>query len=418
MRQVRERRLSWGSERLSAAGLRQLAATGVDPRKPDAPRPFYAIRDRLCETFDIPEHRTILGFLKLLRHRVTDCARRAEEHVRVIERERQFRDIDQADGSNLFRDFDVPRMQFLQLASDRAKDLAERIREAAQLNFLRGLTSELRMPYSPIFSNVLPYRRPRDEMLRYLSASLVIVDEGVDERAKSTGRIYEQWIFLQVVAALRLCGLAPVSQEGFLRKSERHRFTIDIERDTRVCFRCPDGRSVRVRYEPWIHPAALARRRRDTVYRGKSGENSWCPDILIEVLTDSGDSSKPAHLDYAIVIDAKYTSRIRERHRDSVRKYNEIRSTEDDRPAVMQVWLAHPSEDGITLWDEAVEWTILGPSRPRDEIVNGTLGVMPPAGPREGEGESHVNEVLLDFAKGTLAYLNIIRADEVARYPC
>lgn len=415
LRQTRERRLSWGSERLSEVGLRQLSAAGIDPRKANTPRPFYAVRDLLRETFDIAEHRTIVGFLRFLRDRVVDCARRAEEHVLAIQKERQFRDIDQADGSNLFRDIDMPRMQRLQIASGRAKSLAERIRGAERLDFLRGLEGELRVPYSPIFSNVLPYRRFRDEMLQYLGASLAILDEGVEERAKSTGRMYEQWILLQVLAALRECGLSPLSQEGLLTRSRRHRFTIDIERGTRVSFRCPDGRSVNVRYEPWIHPASLARSIHDTVYRGRSGENSWCPDVLIEVLTESGDRLTPARLDYAIVIDAKYTARINQRHQDGVRKYNEIRSTDDDRPVVMQVWLAHPSEDGITPWDEAVEWTAVGPSRPHNEVVNGTLGIMPPTAPPPNEGEAPVNEVLLDFTKGVLAYLNIKTRNELAR---
>ena len=283
----------------------------------------------------------------------------------------------------------------------------------ARLLLPAGLAAVARVPHGPIFSNVVPYRRFRDELLRYLGASLAILDEGLEERAKSTGRMYEQWIFLQVLAALRECGLSPLSQEGLLTRSRRHRFTIDIERGTRVSFRCPDGRSVNVRYEPWVHPVTLARSLHDTVYRGRSGENSWCPDVLIEVLASSSD--RTASLDYAIVIDAKYTSRINPRHQDGVRKYNEIRSTDDDRPVVKQVWLAHPSDEGITPWDEAVEWTSAGPSRPQNEIVNGTLGVMPPATPPVGDVGSPVNEILLEFAKGILAYLNIKTGEEAGR---
>jgi hypothetical protein len=61
-----------------------------------------------------------------------------------------------------------------------------------------------------------------------------------------------------------------------------------------------------------------------------------------------------------------------------------------------------------------VEWTVLGPSRPHNEIVNGTLGIMPPVAPPTVEGESPVNEVLLDFTKGILAYLNIKGGEDVA----
>jgi hypothetical protein len=76
------------------------------------------------------------------------------------------------------------------------------------------------------------------------------------------------------------------------------------------------------------------------------------------------------------------------------------------------VWLAHPSDEAITPWDEAVEWTSAGPSRPQNEIVNGTLGVMPPVTPPIGDVGSPVNEVLLEFAKGILAYLSIKANEE------
>jgi len=108
------------------------------------------------------------------------------------------------------------------------------------------------------------------------------------------------------------------------------------------------------------------------------------------------------------VVDAKYTSRITPRHQDGVRKYNEIRSTNDDRPVVKQVWLAHPGDIRIAPWDEAVEWTELGPNRPQNEIINGTLGIIPPSSPATEAGDSAVNETMLDFAKGILVYLGIV----------
>jgi hypothetical protein len=79
---------------------------------------------------------------------------------------------------------------------------------------------------------------------------------------------------------------------------------------------------------------------------------------------------------------------------------------------VKQVWLAHPSASKITPWDEAVDWTDLGPNRPQTENVNGTLGVMPPTISVTEGSDSIVNETLLDFVKGNLAYLNIIRQQE------
>jgi hypothetical protein len=245
-------------------------------------------------------------------------------------------------------------------------------------------------------------------MLNYMGTSLAILDEGVEERTKSTSRMFEQWVFLQTLAAIRACGMAPMDQDGLLTRSRHHRFTIDLERGTRVSFHCPDGRSLSVRYEPWIHPSALAKSLHETVYRGKTGENSWSPDVLIEIFDGSADRSRPARLEYALIIDAKYTNRITQRHQDGVLKYNEIRSTGDDRPVVKQVWLAYPSDGGITPWDEAVEWTTMGPNRPLAENINGTLGVLPPTLHAE-RADLSVNETLLEFVKGTLAYLNVTR---------
>ena len=414
LQQIQENRLCWGSERLSVAGLRQLAMSGVDPRRGDVARPFYAMRDRLRETYDIAEHRIILGFLRLIIDRTLDCGWRAEQQVVFIKKDQPYRDIDQSDGSNLFRDIDGPKMQRLQHASARAKELVERIRQAERIEFLRRIQPELRPPYSPIFTNVLPYKRFRDEMLRYLGASLAILDEGLEERAKSTSRMYEQWIFLQVLAALRACGLRPISQQGLLTRARRHRFMIDIERGTRVSFLSADHKNISVRYEPWIHPVALARYSHESVYRGRSGENSWSPDILIEVMEDIGEKEKLSGVEYAIVIDAKYTAQISPRHKESVSKYNEIRDTVTNRPVVKQVWLAHPGESGITPWDDAIEWTSQGPSRPRNEVINGTLGILPPtANPGAPQGRL-LNETALEFTKGLLAYLGIHAESKLA----
>jgi hypothetical protein len=334
---VRESQVCWGSERLGRVGLRELAMAGVDPRKRGVPRPFRARREFVTESLNTPEHRTILGFLNLLLTRAEDCRRRAEGHIASIVRDRPFRDVGQADGSNLFVDVDEPKIERLRFAARRADHLYDRISSARRLEFLQGGQPELRLPDSPVFRNVQPYRKFRDEVLTYFGSSLAMLDEGVEERAKSTSRMYEQWIFLQLLSAFRLCGLQAVGQEGLLTRSTRDRFTIDIERGTKVWFASGDGRTLRVRYEPWIHPVSLARSLHDTVYRGRSGDSSWSPDVLVEVLSEDHNGKESLRVDYAVVIDAKYTHQINQRHKDGAQKYNEIRRTLDDRPIVKQV---------------------------------------------------------------------------------
>ena len=64
-----------------------------------------------------------------------------------------------------------------------------------------------RLPSTPVFEHVRPYRRIRDEVRRYLRSNLLVVDDGLEERVKSTSRLYEQWVFFQLAAAFRKLGL-------------------------------------------------------------------------------------------------------------------------------------------------------------------------------------------------------------------
>lgn len=235
---------------------------------------------------------------------------------------------------------------------------------------------------TPVFSNVEPYRRIRHEMLRFLKTGLIIVDEGTDERIKSTSRLYEQWVFLQLAAAFRLSGLTCSSQQGILHSSRRFRFTLDLDRGARVTFSSRDGRAVILRYEPWVMPRASAVQNRDTVYRGRGGEAAWSPDVLVEFIGGPEHVGEAASVEYAVVIDAKYTRAIREYHWNDTTKYLEIRATATDRQVARQLWLAFPgdnnqSEQTIALRDSSIRWTENGPNCPRDETVQGILNLTP-----------------------------------------
>jgi len=198
--------------------------------------------------------------------------------------------------------------------------------------------------------------------------------------------------------------------QGLLRRATTHRFTLDIDRNTRLLFRAGEGRAISVRYEPWVLPAQLARERGDSVYRGRAGDTAWSPDVLVEVLRDHDAGDRSLDVEYAIVVDAKYSRRIEPRHWAHTDKYLQIRSTNTDRQAVKQVWLAYPSDEvTISCRDSAVKWTDEGPSCSRDETVQGTLGLLPPeAPPKEGavtvEESSGTAGV---FVRGLLRYLGL-----------
>jgi hypothetical protein len=278
------------------------------------------------------------------------------------------------------------------------------------LPLFEGIHPKIAGLVTPVFTHVVSYRRLRDDVIKYFRSTVALLDTGIEERSKATQRMYEQWVFLQLIASMRLVGLQPVSQESLLSRSQQNRFTIDFDRGTRVEFRAHDGRAVIVRYEPWVHPKGTATKAGETLYRGIVGDVAWSPDVLIEVFSGSGDSSQAQ---YALVVDAKYSKVVRESQRQGVSKYNYIRGIVDDRPVVKQVWIAHPATEGITPWDDAVVWTSDGPNRPYDEIINGSIGALPPEqGAEVVFGD--LNEKMVEFVRSLCRYLRLTSRSDVA----
>ncbi len=409
---TQEVRLSWGGERLGGAAATRLAVEGLDPRRPGAPRPFRARVERFQETTHTAEHRILLGLLRFLEHRVADCTRSVAEHSEGLKADQALRRRAAETDASLYEVEDVPRLGRLTEARKRAERLASRVRLAQRIRPLRGLQPLFRAPVSPVFEHVRPYRLVRDEFRRYLNSSLVILDDGFEERLKSTSRMYEQWVFFQLAAALRQAGLHCVSRDGVFHRSRRFRYTLDLDRGARLTFLAGDGRALSLRFEPWILPYADAKQNRETVYKGKAGESAWSPDVLLEVMS-APSAEDPGAVEYAVVVDAKYAGHIQEHHWEDTRKYLEIKATHTRRQVVKQMWLACPDEEaGIAPNDSDVAWTENGPDCPPGETITGVLGLLPPEDvPAESAEESGwvaspcANAVL--FVRGLLAYLGI-----------
>ena len=272
LRRGLELRPTWGGERMSCLSLSELAARGVDPRHPSTPRPFAARRERLFESSDTQEHRCVAGFLRVLLARVRDCRASLDNHIEAIERDREFRDCHVVLGPTLYEAYDLPRVRRLREAVGLAATLEDRLREASRLPFLRNVRPLLRLPSSPIFRHVQSYRQVRQAIIEYLGYAPFVFDQGLEDRIKSTSRMYEQWVFLQLASAFRSSGLRCHSEEGLIQYAGSRRFTLDIERGTAIAFGSPDGRSIILRYEPWILPAGIARQRRHVTYRGTAGD--------------------------------------------------------------------------------------------------------------------------------------------------
>jgi len=197
-------RPSWGGERLGQRTVARLAAEGLDPRRPGAPRPFPAYGERFTETPQTLEHRILLGLLRFLEQRAADCARGMRDHVAGIEADRALRQRGPAGAKSLYETEDLPRLKRLKASLAQAARLRQRLRAAQGAGPWRGMQPLFRFPSTPVFEHVRPYRLIRDEVRRYLRSNLLVVDDGLEERVKSTSRLYEQWVFFQLAAAFRV----------------------------------------------------------------------------------------------------------------------------------------------------------------------------------------------------------------------
>jgi hypothetical protein len=400
-----ELRPAWGGERLGATAVARLASQGVDPRRRAVARPFAAYQERFVESPRTAEHRIILGMLRFLEHRVGECRQDVRRHIQAIIQERPARQIGPAHEPSLYELEDAPRLESLRQARARAERLGRRILLAQHSGPWRGLTPLFRFPHTPVFEHVAPYHRLRHEFRRYLHSSLVMLDDGFEERLKSTSRLYERWVFFQLAAALRAAGLRCVQREGLFHRARRFRFTLDLDRGAGLTFLAADGRRLRLRFEPWVWPRAEAEARGEALYRGTRGEAAWSPDVTIELLAGAEE------VEYAAVVDAKYAGRVQEHHWQDTAKYLEIRATRTRRQVVKQLWLAYPGNTGIVPRDEDVAWGPEGPDCPRDEVVRGALGLAPPERLTEPAEEAgwlrDPVDTAVRFITGLLAYLDI-----------
>lgn len=406
-------RQSYGCEKFDSRATAALASRGIDPRRSTTPKPFFALQTVLRENADTLEHQIIAGFLQFLLERVNECLENIKRHKRALEDERKFRVLSSSAGVSLYESEDVPKLEKLEIASHKAYVLTEQIRLALKTDCMRCVTPRFAHPDSPVFRNVESYYRVRTLIQSYLSSSLVILDEGYDERLKSNSRLYEQWVFIQIVAALREVGLSCVSRNGMLNRVRKYRYTLDIDRGASLTFTAGDGWYVVVRYEPWVLTRAAARQQLDTVYAELRG-NEWSPDILVEVFADSGQEKTQSipSAEFAFVVDAKYAKGITPDHWRNVDKYLKIRSTVTGEQIVRQVWIAAPCSDirgDIWLDDISVHWTENGPDRDRSEQIRGIVSLIPDttASAEESGWLVEPSDVAVQFVRGMLNYVGV-----------
>ncbi len=407
---AREARWTDGRDRLDAHAVARLAAAGTDPRRPGAARPFRAEIRTVRETTHTAEHRELRGLLEIVGQRLADCDRSIGDHGRGLEEDRAYRDGGSWAGGepSLYESHDAPRLDQLAHTRGHVAEMRRQVWRAAAAAPLRGLEPTAPTFASPVFEHVEPYRAIRDDFRHYLRSSLVILEDGADERLKATDRLYEQWVFFQTAAALRAAGLRCRSGSRVFSRANRLRFTLDLDRGARLAFQAADGRAVTLRYEPWVLSRAEAEARGESVYRGKTGA-AWSPDVLLEFFSGGGNPV----VEYAVVFDAKYTARVREAGPQDTDKYLEIRRTHTRDQIVKQVWRVCPDPNlGIWLRDDEIEWAPEGPNIDIDQVILGEIGLAPAENKnvavRIDEGWiPEPSELLTEFIRTLLRYLKI-----------
>ena len=398
-------RPSWGAQTVRPNAIARLAAAGIDVRSPHTPRPVPVLQAVLQESADTTEHRIIVGFIGLLARRAYHCRGNAVAQISRLQEQRVHRDVRVEPGPTLYELYDRPRIEKLREAVASAGDLLEELHNAARLSFLCDVRPAFGPPRTPVFDHVAPYHLVRSAMYDYLRSSVAILDDGESERIKSTSRLYEHWVFFQIVAGFRSAGLICEDLGGLLQRLGSERFTLDLDERAQVVLESPGGRRVVVRYEPWILSREAARQSQQAVCRGRAGSTAWRPDILIE-FRSAADS-----IDHAVVVDAKYSREIRDEHWTSTTKYSEIRAVDGGQQVVRQVWLAYPAMGGISCRDPAVTWTERGPDRPQTETIFGTIALLPPEFDADVDapiGYIEPEETARIFTAGLLRYLGFI----------
>jgi hypothetical protein len=136
---------------------------------------------------------------------------------------------------------------------------------------------------------------------------------------------------------------------------------------------------------------------------------------LLTVEVDDASRDAANSVQYAIVIDAKYTRKLNDDHWTRAQRYLEIKSTRTDRQVVHQVWLAHPEPTvQISFLDADVKWGVGGPSLPYGDRALGFLPLAPqPRVSPEGTRSSELTDRAREFIRGVLSYLDFEEASRL-----
>lgn len=253
-----------------------------------------------------------------IRQRLREIVLSAEAAIRSIESSRRYRDMPIAGNTTLYESVDVPRLRMLRDALRVARALASR---AAHISGIPVSTRQI--------------LRSRAVFTR--------------KAQRPVSALYERWVYLQIVKAFH--GALDSTLAQMLLNDFGGSLPPDFDERTQYVKPCSNGRTLRIRFEPWILTRELAIVGEHGLYRGAEGAHAWRPDAVIQI--EQGTRAGIPVVESAWIIDAKLASLPRRELWEQVLKYAQIRSAINDTPVVQQVALALPAADdgGIALYE-------------------------------------------------------------------
>jgi len=374
--------LCYGQENFTPKSLAQMTRSGSDPRKKGYRRPFQCEIQRKERTFDIWENRQISALCNWVADRSSLVASKAQIQIDTIKRDKQWRRLAPKGKISLWDLEDAPRITQLERSIDSCRKIQRRLSlYPKRFVFLEGVSkSKLDLKPTPRFMKDLFYSHAYSVMIEFISNNGLIFDNGIlEQKLKDTSKLYEYWIFLLIFFYLkkRLC-LSATTEAPFLNPtSNKDRYALNINSGDHIIFLAQNGFKVAIHYEPTFFTKTEAEKIGSRFIRSTlRGSKPLVPDIFIEIL--SGTTESP-NLEYGIVIDCKYTSRIMEVHWNDVEKYqSQLFESIGLRNVADQLWIIHPGERPY--WQVNVPY-----GSPEDHVqrpsntVQGVLSLAPTA---------------------------------------
>jgi hypothetical protein len=343
-RRVREPALS--EQSVSVLTLEEAC---VDPTLALAHRQRVYFREHVREvaapSYNLPENRTISGFLNFLARELHGLRFRLQREVALRVERRSYRHRRRnPDEKTWWEQEDLPRIEELKRLLENLSALERELAGLRRYPFL-ARDAELReMPQStPLFRMRKAYAGAFKVIVAHFQAYRYSLDgEHLLMRAKSLPVLYEWWCVLEVLRCLQ--GALELRTQPFGQGSpfqrleeERDRFVVEFTANQHVDFADDAGRVVRLRYIPSYRSAFESR---GLTFGLLGPEPELTPDITLEIYPDA-TSPTP---ELILVFDAKYSSLPQQKKLDEVRsKYGKIGVFRTGRVLSRQVWALTPT---------------------------------------------------------------------------